>query len=112
VCAGWETNCAVKSEHGTLEYWPNSLSGADQPRDAFEQVSCGESWSSQTNCGVTEDGHIACWGARLHDLVRSYTGVSYQQVDLGETHACALDEQGRINCWGDGEGPGIDPTLD
>lgn len=66
-------------------------------------------------CGITADGPTYCWGANeagqlgngavggfSADPVQVAGGHAFTQLDLGGTHACALDADGAAFCWGDG----------
>jgi alpha-tubulin suppressor-like RCC1 family protein len=66
---------------------------------------------SETTCGITSDGALACWGANGNGAVGDGTHVNrpapvtigappWQRVSVGQTTACALDGAGALFCWG------------
>jgi len=74
-------------------------------------------------CALTASGRVACWGSHEFGQLgttQSFTcgtgaangspapievggsldGVKAVDLDAGEDHTCALDDQGRVHCWG------------
>ncbi len=67
-----------------------------------------------TNCGLTANVDVYCWGANFHSqlgslssmLWESYVpvavdhGVRFVQVSVGATHTCGVTGSGVAYCWG------------
>ncbi|MED5374445.1 MAG: hypothetical protein VX899_25735 [Myxococcota bacterium] len=86
--------CALDRD-GVVTCWGES-SRTDAPDVAFRQISTG--WASFT-CGVDLDGSLLCWGETGSDIADT-PDATFVQVDVGQRHACAVEDGGAIRCWG------------
>lgn len=134
VSNGAKHTCAVKSD-GRLFCWGvndyGQLGNGDTENSAEpvqEQTAatdwCKVSTGSVYTCALKNDGRIFCWGANVAEtLGDKYTDFSstpvqeqsaaddWKDIDVGDSHICALKDDGRIFCWGynsSGE-LGVDP---
>ena len=73
-----------------------------------------------SNCAVTGDGAVSCWGGGKGTLVESSTRTRVQlpssnaiAVSVGPNHTCAVTSTGVVVCWGDNKfGQMGDATID
>lgn len=68
-------------------------------------------------CALVRDGTAWCWGSNSYGelgdggassgevpvAVQMPEGVSFSQMSMGRSHACALDAAGKVWCWGSGD---------
>jgi len=124
VSTGWEHACGVTPDShaycwgnngagavgdGTTSdrYTPVAVAGGHQ----FRQVDAGFDFT----CGVSyPDNRAYCWGNNTHgqlgngspSLLGSPTpvavagGLSFQEVRVGDSHACGITTTNRAYCWG------------
>ena len=65
------------------------------PTSALSEVGSGLYF----NCGLTDDGEMACWGGS--PFMQSFAPGPFETLTVGEWHTCAISaDDGRIKCWG------------
>ncbi len=112
VAIGQQHTCGLERASGAMTCWgrlPEGLYGYEDER--FVQIAV-SSDDFQT-CGLREDGSLRCFGGEallegtLLDTLAP-TG-SFQQLSVGDYHACALTDEGAtsgegfVRCWGNGQ---------
>ncbi len=63
----------------------------------------------QGTCGITENGHVCCWGQDYYQAGIPLGG-DFASVTLGGGSACALDGGRVATCWGLPEQPTSEPV--
>lgn len=78
---------------------------------AFRNIACG----GHMTCGVARDGRVLCWGENAEGALGQgdafgspdsrvpspiASDETFQQVSVGQGHACAVSESGALYCWG------------
>ena len=72
----------------------------DQPSAGqHTTISAGGSSGGGHNCGLREDGTIACWGANSVGQSDAPPGL-FKAVTAGGFHSCGLREDDTVICWG------------
>ena len=105
---GGEANCWGAETYGALE----------TPSSSFTEISVG----SYHVCGIAKgDGSVECWGTgtdadAMFDGSKAKQAIppngSFDQVEAGKLHTCALDSAGKATCWGMGSKPGEKEDTD
>lgn len=76
----------------------------DVPDVGFTTVA-GSSGAQVLFCGATSKGKLRCWSRRKggRNPVKQTPSEEqeWQQVTVGDRHACAIGEDSRVVCWGD-----------
>ncbi|HEU4405381.1 MAG TPA: hypothetical protein VFS43_08845 [Polyangiaceae bacterium] len=123
VFAGGGVRCWGGNANGELGYGNASAVGDDEPPSLVgtlslsgqaTQVASGTSHA----CALLAGGNVQCWGHGVYgrlgygslesvgdDEVPATAGLvgvgeRAKQIDLGESHSCALLEGGKVLCWG------------
>ena len=55
------------------------------------------------NCGVKNNGSVACWWGANEDHQSTAAAGSFASVDVGLYHTCGVRSNGSVSCWGDNE---------
>jgi alpha-tubulin suppressor-like RCC1 family protein len=124
ISAGMEYTCGVTTDNRAF-CWGDNSSGQlgdgttiDRPTPVraasslrFRDVQTG----FRTTCGLTTGDRVYCWGASDGGIMGTGStstrsgnpptqiagGRTYNQVDVGLNHACAVTYTHEIYCWGD-----------
>ncbi len=114
VAAGGYHTCALMTD-GTVQCWGgndfNQLGFASETEfqnapgrvPGLTDVSALDATVHHT-CAIA-NGEVWCWGGAAKRAVTRVAGITERAVDVqvGEGHACALDERGSVWCWGENE---------
>ncbi|MCA8837810.1 MAG: hypothetical protein K8963_08180, partial [Proteobacteria bacterium] len=123
VTPGNEHTCAISG--GDLYCWGEGFGGllglGDQTsRTNPVQVGASADWSQvntggNSSCAIRTSGDLYCWGSNSKGQIGSeadtfrYTSpiqvassINWSQVNLGDTHTCAINADGQLYCWGNG----------
>jgi alpha-tubulin suppressor-like RCC1 family protein len=129
VSAGGGHTCGVRRD-GTLWCWGSDLCGKlglgtiGTNVDAPTQVDPAgpATWSAvragdTLTCARREDGSVWCWGCNDNGQMANGTpgppvttplrvdhARPFVDVDVGQQHACAIDDAGTLSCWGLNDG--------
>ena len=119
VAAGSGTAYALLDD-GSIVQWGTSITpynlGADRVAVQFGRSTAYDNWHL---CAVLDDGDVVCKGTGSagelgrdpsgdvqpmppegYPVVDLGTGLSAQEVALGDFHTCALLDNGDVKCWG------------
>lgn len=129
VSAGAGHTCGVRRD-GTLWCWGSDSCGKlglgtiDVDVGAPAQVDAGGApdWRAVSagntlTCALRDDGSVWCWGCNDNGQMANGTPGPpvllpqrvdhprpFTVVDVGQQHACAIDDAGTLSCWGLNEG--------
>lgn len=54
-----------------------------------------------TECQITGDGRLSCWGNNSDGQAIAPSGSTFASVALGGYHGCAIKNDNSVVCWGD-----------
>jgi hypothetical protein len=101
VAAGEWNSCGLRAS-GSIVCWGDLTNGQNAvPTGTFAQLESG----THTKCAVTPVGGMTCWGLYSDWAVippALPAGVTYKQVSVGFTMACAVRSDNTIVCFGSG----------
>ena len=96
VSAGWNHNCAIRTD-GTLDCWGgNDYGQAQPPAGTFLRVAAGDLHT----CGIKTDGTLKCWGYNFYGQVGKAPAGTFKTVTSGLGHSCAISTDDLLYCWG------------
>ena len=105
IAASHQGACGIRHDDGIAQCWGD----APEPPEgvAFRAIGGaglerGASSYSATYCGIRRDeGEVVCWGTDDHGQASPPTGIAFEQVTVGGSHACGVRADGTVACWGD-----------
>jgi alpha-tubulin suppressor-like RCC1 family protein len=97
VSAGPDYNCGVRTDNSVICWGtpPVDFGQTDPPDVPMLSVSIGDNQV----CGLTIDHDALCFGGNGAPYTQPPMG-SFESVDTGYYHACAIDPTGSVVCWG------------
>ncbi len=110
---------------GEIHCWGWNLAGQlglgdTVERNTHTRVGTATNWSQMDSgfaytCAINTAGELYCWGAGANRQLGTATGVdirtspirvgtatNWSQINLGDTHACAINTSKELYCWGEG----------
>jgi hypothetical protein len=97
--------CAIRADGSAVCFGGVSGDGSQPPPASFKAVASGLFES----CGITTDGHIACWDLDFRQA--QPPSGTFSSLALGVVSGCAIRTDGTLACWGeDTDGDTLPPS--
>jgi alpha-tubulin suppressor-like RCC1 family protein len=87
--------CAIRTA-GELVCWQDWRDAAAVGNRRYTKLAL----STDTRCGITTAGTIACGDYISNELTSVVEGSGWSYITGGATHFCALKDTGALYCWG------------
>ena len=112
----WGSGLSGQLGQSTGLSYPTAIYGSDGVLSEVKQIQSGNAYS----CALKFSGEVLCWGNGSHGRLGHGNNVNLnsptnvlnpdglgalqhiEQISLGSSHACALQESGEALCWGMG----------